>query len=112
MDRSDLAVIGSGGAGSTATAEAIARGARVALAERWKVGGHVLEARGGELLGKIALAMRTGLRVSALSDTIHAYPTFSEGVFWAAYELAKPGDPALNVARGVSASAGDVPEEV
>ena len=76
------------------------------------LGGHVLAARGGELLGEIALAMRTGLPVSALSDTIHAYPTFSEGVFWAAYELAKPGDPALDAACGVSAPAGDVPKEV
>ena len=76
------------------------------------LGGHVLAARGGELLGEIALAMRLGLPVSALSDTIHAYPTFSEGVFWAAYELAKPEDPALDAARGVSVPAGEVSAEV
>nr|MBA3644478.1 hypothetical protein [Chloroflexia bacterium] len=30
------------------------------------------------------------LPVSALCETIHAYPTLSEAVYWAAYELAKP----------------------
>jgi len=76
------------------------------------LGGHVLAARGGELLGEIALAIRLGLPVAVLCDTIHAYPTFSDGVFWAAYELAKPDDPALDAVRGVSAPAGEVPAEV
>ena len=76
------------------------------------LGGHVLATRGGELLAEIALAMRLRAPVSALCDTIHAYPTLSEGVFWAAYELAKPDDHALDAARGVSAPAGDVPDEL
>ncbi len=38
----DLVVIGAGGAGSTAAGEAVGRGARVALIERWKVGGTCL----------------------------------------------------------------------
>ncbi|MDP9363262.1 MAG: FAD-dependent oxidoreductase [Chloroflexota bacterium] len=71
------------------------------------LGGHVLAARGGELLGEVALAARLGLPVSALCDTLHAYPTFAEGVFWAAYELAKPDDPALEAVRGVQSPHGD-----
>jgi pyruvate/2-oxoglutarate dehydrogenase complex dihydrolipoamide dehydrogenase (E3) component len=74
------------------------------------LGGHALAARGGELLGEVALAIRLGLPVSALCDTLHAYPTFSEGVFWAAYELAKPDDPALDAVRGVQAPRGDAAE--
>lgn len=54
------------------------------------LGGHILAARGGELLGEVALALRLRLPVSALCETIHAYPTLSEAVYWAAYELAKP----------------------
>ncbi len=67
------------------------------------LGGHVLAARGGELLPQIALAMRLRLPVSTIAETIHAYPTLSEAVFWAAFELAKPHDPALDSVRGVQA---------
>lgn len=52
------------------------------------LGGHILGASAGELIGEIALVMRHRLPVSAISDTIHVYPTMSEGVFWAAYEIA------------------------
>jgi pyruvate/2-oxoglutarate dehydrogenase complex dihydrolipoamide dehydrogenase (E3) component len=52
------------------------------------LGGHILGAGAGELIGEIALVMRHRLPVSAISDTIHVYPTMSEGVFWAAYEIA------------------------
>ena len=76
------------------------------------LGGHVLSARGSELLGEVALAMRLQLPVSVICDTIHAYPTFSEGVFWAAFELARPDDPALEAARGVQAPRGEGVEEV
>ncbi len=54
------------------------------------LGGHVLAARGGEVMGEIALAVRLGLPAEAIRHTLHAYPTFSEGVFWAAFDLAKP----------------------
>ncbi|MDQ3225366.1 MAG: FAD-dependent oxidoreductase, partial [Chloroflexota bacterium] len=50
------------------------------------LGGSVLAAGGGELLGEIALAVRLGLTCHAIADTLHAYPTFSEGVFWTAWE--------------------------
>jgi mercuric reductase len=54
------------------------------------LGGHVLAARAGEVMGEIALAVRLGLSAEAIRHTLHAYPTFSEGVFWAAFDLAKP----------------------
>ncbi|MGH2557975.1 MAG: dihydrolipoyl dehydrogenase family protein [Thermomicrobiales bacterium] len=76
------------------------------------LGGHVLAARGGELLPEIALAMRMRLPVSAIAETVHAYPTLAEAVFWAAFELAKPDDPAMDAVRGVSAPAGQVPADV
>ena len=72
------------------------------------LGGSVLAAGGGELLGEIALAIRLGLTSHAIADTLHAYPTFSEGVFWTAWELAKPEDPGHEATRGVEAPRGDV----
>jgi pyruvate/2-oxoglutarate dehydrogenase complex dihydrolipoamide dehydrogenase (E3) component len=72
------------------------------------LGGSVLAAGGGELLGEIALAVRLGLTCRAIADTLHAYPTFSEGVFWTAWELAKPEDPGHEATRGDEAPRGDV----
>lgn len=51
------------------------------------LGGHILAAQAGELIAEVALAMRHRLPVSAIPDTIHSYPTMSEGVFWTAYQL-------------------------
>ncbi len=72
------------------------------------LGGSVLAAGGGELLGEIALAVRLGLTCHAIADTLHAYPTLSEGVFWTAWELAKPEDAGHEATRGVEAPRGDV----
>ena len=72
------------------------------------LGGSVLAAGGGELLAEIALAVRLGLTCHAIADTLHAYPTFSEGVFWTAWELAKPEDAGYEATRGVEAPRGDV----
>lgn len=65
------------------------------------LGGTILGARGGELLGEVALAIRLRLPADAIANTLHAYPTLSEAVYWAAYELAKPDDPAMDAVRGV-----------
>jgi pyruvate/2-oxoglutarate dehydrogenase complex dihydrolipoamide dehydrogenase (E3) component len=72
------------------------------------LGGSVLAVGGGELLGEIALAVRLGLTCHAIADTLHAYPTMSEGVFWTAWELAKPEDAGHEATRGVEAPRGDV----
>jgi mercuric reductase len=74
------------------------------------LGGSMLASGGGELLGEIALAMRLGLTANAIADTLHAYPTFSEGVFWAAWELAKPQELGQEATRGIEAPRGDVAE--
>ncbi|MBA2277792.1 MAG: FAD-dependent oxidoreductase [Chloroflexia bacterium] len=55
------------------------------------LGGHILSTRAGELIGEIALVMRHRLPVSALSDTIHPYPTRSEALFWAARSIGDRG---------------------
>ncbi|HEU5431198.1 MAG TPA: NAD(P)/FAD-dependent oxidoreductase, partial [Thermomicrobiales bacterium] len=65
------------------------------------LGAHILGARGGELLGEAALVIRLRLPVGAIADTLHAYPTLSEGVFWTAFELAKPESPLMDAVRGV-----------
>ncbi len=76
------------------------------------LGGHVLAARGGELIAEIALAMRMRIPVREIAETIHAYPTLSEAVFWAAFELAKPELEAFGDVRGVQAPFADVPEDM
>lgn len=76
------------------------------------LGGHVLAARGGELIAEIALAMRMRIPVREIAETIHAYPTLSEAVFWAAFELAKPEIEAFGDVRGVQAPFGEVPDDM
>lgn len=51
------------------------------------LGGHILGAGAGELIGEITVVMQHRLPVSALSETIHPYPTMSEAIFWAAHDL-------------------------
>jgi pyruvate/2-oxoglutarate dehydrogenase complex dihydrolipoamide dehydrogenase (E3) component len=53
------------------------------------LGGHVLGASAGELIGEIAVAMEGRLPVDVIARTIHPYPTMSEGVFWAAFQAAE-----------------------
>jgi hypothetical protein len=42
------------------------------------LGASVLGPRGGELLHELALAMTAGVRLGAISATIHAYPTLAQ----------------------------------
>jgi pyruvate/2-oxoglutarate dehydrogenase complex dihydrolipoamide dehydrogenase (E3) component len=74
------------------------------------LGGSVLAFGGGELLGEIVMAVRHGLTAGAICETLHAYPTFSEGVFWTAWELAKPAEMGLEAAIGVESPRGEVSE--
>lgn len=76
------------------------------------LGGHILAARAGEMIAEVALAMRMGISATDICETIHAYPTFSEGVFWAAFELAKPENAPFADVRGTQAPFGDVSEDV
>jgi len=43
------------------------------------LGASILGANGGEMISEHALAMRHGLRLSQISDTIHPYPTYMLG---------------------------------
>lgn len=66
--------------------------------DRKILGGHVLGSRAGELISEIAVVMEQDLPVDAIAATIHPYPTMSEAVFWAAYQmvndtLTAPGTP-------------------
>jgi pyruvate/2-oxoglutarate dehydrogenase complex dihydrolipoamide dehydrogenase (E3) component len=63
------------------------------------LGAHILSAHGGELLPEIVLAMRNNLPVSVIADAIHAYPTFAEAVFWAAFSASRP-EPLIEMHSG------------
>ena len=43
------------------------------------LGASILGANGGEMISEYALAMRHGLRLSQVADTIHPYPTYMLG---------------------------------
>ncbi|MDQ6831076.1 MAG: FAD-dependent oxidoreductase [Gemmatimonadota bacterium] len=53
------------------------------------LGGHILGHGAGNLIAEVALAMKHGVRASALATTIHAYPTYPEAVREAAQEQLK-----------------------
>ena len=44
------------------------------------LGASVLGPRAGEMISELALAMRNGISLRQISDTIHPYPTYSLGV--------------------------------
>lgn len=44
------------------------------------LGASVLGSRAGDLIGELALAMRHGVSLRQISDTIHPYPTYGLGV--------------------------------
>ncbi len=44
------------------------------------LGAAILGKRAGELICEVAVAMRAGMTLRRLSDTIHPYPTFGQGV--------------------------------
>ena len=44
------------------------------------LGGHIVAPAAGEMIHEIVLAMKAHARISTIAKTIHAYPTFSEGI--------------------------------
>ena len=44
------------------------------------LGGHILAHGAGTMISEIALAMRAGVGLGALSSLVHPYPTMSEGI--------------------------------
>jgi pyruvate/2-oxoglutarate dehydrogenase complex dihydrolipoamide dehydrogenase (E3) component len=71
------------------------------------LGGHMLASRGAEMLGELALAMKMGLPVSSIAQTIHAYPTHSEAVYWAACELSRSDESIAAAAPGIQVAASE-----
>lgn len=57
------------------------------------LGATVLGPSGGELIHELALAMRMRIPVAEVFHTIHAYPTLSEAVRWAAEQAASVATP-------------------
>ncbi|GIV60494.1 mercuric reductase [Rhodocaloribacter litoris] len=54
---------------------------KVFAKKRGKIlGVSILGARAGELIGEFALAMRNGISLRRIADTIHPYPTYGLGV--------------------------------
>ncbi len=47
------------------------------------LGAHIIAAHGADLINELALAMKTGLGVRQIADTVHAYPTLPESIRWA-----------------------------
>jgi len=44
------------------------------------LGGHILGARAGSMIGEITLAMKHGLPVRALANLVHPYPTHADAI--------------------------------
>ncbi|MCB0711213.1 MAG: NAD(P)/FAD-dependent oxidoreductase [Ignavibacteriae bacterium] len=51
------------------------------------LGAHIVGAHAGELIHEIALAMRNSLSLREISNTVHAYPSWSQGVRRAADQI-------------------------
>jgi dihydrolipoamide dehydrogenase len=68
----------------------------VADAEDRILGAHILGASASELLAELTLAMRKGLTVADVGDTVHIHPTLSESVQEAALKVRGEAIHALN----------------
>jgi len=44
------------------------------------LGGHVLGSHADTVIHEVALAMRAGVKIGGLSQMVHAYPTWPEGI--------------------------------
>jgi pyruvate/2-oxoglutarate dehydrogenase complex dihydrolipoamide dehydrogenase (E3) component len=64
-----------------AVAESATEGMVKVAATRWGrvLGASILGANAGEMIAEYALAMRTGIRLDAISSTLHPYPTYALG---------------------------------
>jgi dihydrolipoamide dehydrogenase len=60
------------------------------------LGAHILGASASEIIAELALAMRRGLTVADVADTVHIHPTLSEAVMEAALKMRGEAIHALN----------------
>lgn len=51
------------------------------------LGAHIMGAHASDLIHEIAVAMQTGMKAKDIAWTIHAHPTFSEGIMEASEDL-------------------------
>ncbi len=51
------------------------------------IGAHIAGSHASDLIHEVALAMRAGLTVKSIVETIHAHPTLSEGVLEACEDV-------------------------
>jgi dihydrolipoamide dehydrogenase len=51
------------------------------------IGAHIMGPHASDLISEAALAMKTGLTIRDITETIHAHPTMAEGLMEAAEEL-------------------------
>jgi dihydrolipoamide dehydrogenase len=51
------------------------------------LGAHIMGPHASDLIHEIAVAMRAGLKVADVADTIHAHPTLSEGILEASEDV-------------------------
>lgn len=51
------------------------------------IGAHIIGPHASDLISEAALAMKTGLTIRDVAETIHAHPTLAEGVMEAAEDL-------------------------
>jgi dihydrolipoamide dehydrogenase len=51
------------------------------------VGGHIIGPHASDLIHEIVVAMKRGLSVSDIADSIHAHPTLAEGIMEAAEDV-------------------------
>ena len=51
------------------------------------LGAHIMGPHASDLIHEVAVAMRAGLKVADIADTIHAHPTLSEGILEASEDV-------------------------
>lgn len=51
------------------------------------IGAHIMGPHASDLIHEVAVAMKAGLKVRDIADTIHAHPTLSEGILEAAEDV-------------------------
>ncbi len=64
------------------------------------IGAHIIGPHASDLIHEAALAMKTGLTIRDIAETIHAHPTLAEGVMESAEDL---HDEAIHVPKKMSA---------
>ena len=51
------------------------------------IGAHIIGPHASDLIGEAALAIKTGLTIRDIADTIHAHPTLAEGLMESAEDV-------------------------